>query len=281
MLVAVRARIRRCGLGAVTRSCTFLRARWRVLLTDGTVVCSNCATSRAENPSTSRRMSTARSTAWQVLERGQERKFHRLALLVSTFGCPVPARAARRRVGVRLHPDRMIDRLAPVARTGGRAAIDWACALLPRIDRVEARVGRDRVQPRPKPRAVEQPGQSAPGPEHGVLECVVGFVHGVEHARAVRVDLCSVGFDEGTKCDRVAGVCSVEDVTVLTLWMTTPFGKHRFLANRAHTVGTSESAASRPRRPPAGCRSRVARNDPDRASVVSVATTKIATTTTR
>jgi hypothetical protein len=44
----------------VSASSTVLRARWSALLTDAAVVSSDCATSRAANASTSRRISTAR-----------------------------------------------------------------------------------------------------------------------------------------------------------------------------------------------------------------------------
>src|SRR3954449_8759717 len=49
-----------CWLRSGSFSSTVLRARWSALLTDATVVSSVPATSAAENPSTSRRISTAR-----------------------------------------------------------------------------------------------------------------------------------------------------------------------------------------------------------------------------
>src|SRR5205085_1015830 len=57
-------------------------------------------------------------------------------------------------------------------------------------------VGGDRVQPRPGRGGLTQTGRPSPGPEHGLLERIVGVVHRAEHPVAVRVELGSVRLDE-------------------------------------------------------------------------------------
>ena len=70
-----------CGVRSGSAVASVSRARCSELLTAAVVVSSCSATSRAEKPSTSRRISTARWRGGEVLQRGDERELDALALL--------------------------------------------------------------------------------------------------------------------------------------------------------------------------------------------------------
>ena len=94
-------------------------------------------------------MSTARCVRRQVLERGDERELHALALLVARLGRGEPVLDAEQLVGVRLDPDRSISGCARAAvRVGSRPVVDRQHALRAPLDLVQAGVRGDRVEPR-------------------------------------------------------------------------------------------------------------------------------------
>ena len=115
------------SLGSRSRSAIAVRALCRALLTETTLVSSSSATSAAFQRSTSRRISTARWRARQVLERGDERQPDRLARLGQLGRVAVHRQHAA--VGHRLEPGRLqhrrrerrIDRGARGRRSIGRA----------------------------------------------------------------------------------------------------------------------------------------------------------------
>ena len=150
LLVAERAQRRllaALGERARRRSCARAAARCS---TDATVVSSDSATSLAEKPSTSRRISTARWVAGRCWTRGDERQLDALAPLVAGLrrGEAV-LDAERARPGrARPRPTRRAARPAPSLRVGRRAVVERQHALGPPRDLVQAGVRRDRVEPR-------------------------------------------------------------------------------------------------------------------------------------
>ena len=74
--------------------------------------------------------------------------------------------------------------------------VDRQHALCALLDRVEADVGRDPVQPWAKRATALEPAESPPGPQQGLLQCVVGVLGRPEHAIAVGVKLAPVRLDE-------------------------------------------------------------------------------------
>ena len=107
----------------------------------------------------------------EQLEGRDERELDRLALLVARVGRGVAVLDAEGLVGVGLDPDRLDHRLADAAvRVGRRAVVDRQDALRAPLDRVQAGVGGDPVEPgaqrapplelrqRPARRAAAPPG---------------------------------------------------------------------------------------------------------------------------
>ncbi len=96
-------------------------------------------------------------------------------------------------IGVGLHPGRW-RLLRPGTARG--TVVDRKPAPRPPGHEVEADVGRDLVQPRPERPAVIEPWQSAPDPQQGILERVVGIVHRPEQPVAVRMQFGPVKLDQ-------------------------------------------------------------------------------------
>jgi hypothetical protein len=69
-------------------------------------------------------------------------------------------------------------------------------ALRAPLDQLEAAVGGDPVQPRAQRAPALEAGQRAPGPQHRLLQRIVGVVHRSEHAVAVSMKLCAQRLDE-------------------------------------------------------------------------------------
>ena len=161
------------------------RARWSALFAAATVVSSSSATSGPVQPSTSRRISTARWRPGQRLDRGQEGQLHPLALRVARRG--IEHRRGRlldARVGVRLH------------RRGPAGAA---------LELVQAGVGGDPVQPRLDRRAALEALERAPGAQQRLLHDVLGVLRRAEHAIAVDLERAAVGLDEPPERALVAG----------------------------------------------------------------------------
>jgi hypothetical protein len=133
----------------------------------------------------------------QVLERRDEGELDALALLVAGLGPGEPVLQAERVVRIRIDPERLEQGLrGPVVRVGRRAVVDGQHATRPALDRPQARVGRDGVQPRAQRAAPLEPGEPAPRAQQRVLERVLGVGHRAEHAVAVGVERAAVGLDE-------------------------------------------------------------------------------------
>jgi hypothetical protein len=83
---------------------------------------------------------------------------------------------------------------------GGRAVVDRKHPLRPFRDRVEAGVGRDRVEPGAEGASALEPSQRAPGPQQSFLKRVLGVVERAKHPVAMSVERRPVGLDQPAKC---------------------------------------------------------------------------------
>ena len=141
-------------------------------------------------------------TRWQMLERGDERELHGLALLVPGLRDGVSVLELELLVGVRIDPAvHDLRGIGPHRSLGGGGSfkVDRQHPLRPPADDVEADVGRDPIQPRAERAPAVEAGQAPPRPEHGVLENVFGVVERAEHPVAVGMELRSVRGDEAPK----------------------------------------------------------------------------------
>ena len=107
------------GRGAHARTASWsARARWSALFTAGTVVSSSSATSRACQPSTSRKISTARWRPGRCCSAAEKRQGHALPGFVARFGVE-GGPLINQGIGQRLQPD-------PVLATGaGQGSPGW------------------------------------------------------------------------------------------------------------------------------------------------------------
>ncbi len=78
------------------------------------------------------------------------------------------------------------------------------------LDRVQAGVRRDRVEPGAERAATFEAADPAPGAKHRLLKGVLGIVEGAEHPVAVSDQLAAVALDERRECSLVTGPCGVE-----------------------------------------------------------------------
>jgi hypothetical protein len=100
-------------------------------------------------------------------------------------------------VRIRLDPHGLHERRADLARRIHRwSVLDRQHALGAALDRRQARVRGDPVQPRAHRAAALELRQPAPGAQQRLLHGVLGVLHGAEHPIAVRVQLATMGFDE-------------------------------------------------------------------------------------
>ena len=124
----------------------------------------------------------------QVLQRGDERQLDALALLVARLGPGDAVAEAQALVGVGLDPHRFDERRrGPVVGVGGGAVVDREHELGPPLDRLQARVGGDRVEPGAQRAAALEARQPAPGAQQRLLQRVLGVLDRAEHPVAVGV----------------------------------------------------------------------------------------------
>ncbi len=97
-------------------------------------------------------------------------------------------------------------------RVGGWAVVDGQHALRPLRDLVEAGVGGDRVEPGAQRAALGELRQAAPGPQHRLLQGVLGIVDRAEQAVAVGVELAAVGVGELPEGPFVASARGLEQL---------------------------------------------------------------------
>ncbi len=151
----------------------------------------------------------------QELERRDEGELDALALLVARLGPGQRLREAQALVGVGLDPHRLDQRRrGALVGVGGRAVVDREHELRAPLDRLEADVGGDRVQPRAQRASPLEARDGAPGAQQRVLHGVLGVVDGAEHAIAVGVEEAAVGFDEPGEGVLVAPAGGVEQLAL-------------------------------------------------------------------
>jgi hypothetical protein len=130
----------------------------------------------------------------KVLERGDERELDALALLVACLGLTGAALGREKVIRVGLEPDGLDDGICRRhARVRGRSVVDRQHTLRAQLDRAEARVRRDPVEPCAQRSSTFEPVQATPGAQQRLLKRVLGIVHRAEHPVAVRVELARCG----------------------------------------------------------------------------------------
>ena len=134
-----------------------------------------------------------------MLECRNESELDPFALLVAcvragrALECEAP-------VGVGLEPDGLGHRIGEsVVRVSRGSVVDRQHPLGSSLDRAQARVGRDPVQPGAKRTSQFESRQSAPGAQQRLLQRIFCFGVGAEHAVAVGVKLVAVRLDEQTE----------------------------------------------------------------------------------
>ena len=171
----------------------------------------------AEKPSTSRRISTARCVAGRCCSAATKASSTPRA---ARSGRPAPATVLERRASrpgtARARPPR---RAARRRRRAGRrrAVVDRQHALRAPRDRVQARVGRDPVEPGAQRAAALEPRQAAPRAQQRLLQRVLGVVERAEHPVAVRVQLAAMRLDERPKASSSPAARGVEQLVVVQL----------------------------------------------------------------
>ena len=155
------------------------RARWSALFTDATLSSRRSATSRADQPSTSRRTRTARCRGGRNCIDAHEREADRLALLDREVGL-------EQMIGIRLEGRGDLGFVEVESLRRARTPFESS----------QARVRRDPIEPGAERSPVLVPIESAPRPHEGVLEDIVGIVERTEHPIAVHVERTAMRLHE-------------------------------------------------------------------------------------
>ena len=112
-----------------------------------------------------------------MLQGGGESELDTLALLVASVGADQLGSEAELGIRVGLEPDGLGQRLGRNAvRIRGRGEVDRQDALGTLLDRPQAGVGGDRVEPGTEGAAALEAGESAPGAQERLLEGVLRVV---------------------------------------------------------------------------------------------------------
>ena len=167
------------------------RARWRALLTDATVVSRSSATSVACQRRTSRRISTARWRAgrcWRAVT-----KARRMRLLGLGHGGGVAVLRQHPTIGDRRDPGVLVPGgSVPDVGLSRRSEVHGQGPALAATEHVEAHVGGDPVDPRPDRGAALEAVHALPGPDHRLLDGVLGLEGRAQHPVAVAGELPAV-----------------------------------------------------------------------------------------
>ena len=149
----------------------------------------------------------------QLLQRRDKRQFDALALLVARLRRGRGIGGHDLAVGIGADPDRLEQRRPrAVVRIGGRPVVDRQHALGPPLDRLQAGVGGDRVEPRPQRAPPLEPGQPPPRSQQRLLQGVLGIRRRRQHAIAVRVQLGAVRADQPGIGVLVAAACGLQQL---------------------------------------------------------------------
>ena len=195
-------RARRCRPRPAPGVAICARARCSALLAAAVEVPSRSATSAACQPSTSRRISTARWRGGRYCSAAMSasRVLARAATTAAGSSAPRPVSAVRDRLQPRNVQKgdgngavRVLGRRAQPGRQGPPG---------PGFQRAEACVRRDPVQPGTHRGPAFEVAVGSPRAQQSLLHLVLGVVHGAEHAVAVGQQLASVGI--GQLCEILA-----------------------------------------------------------------------------
>src|SRR6266545_4573682 len=169
-----------------------------------------------------------------MLERRDEGELDALTLLVASLGGSKAVREAERLIRVGVHPHRLEEWLrGAIVGIRRGAVVDRQHALGPPLDRLQAGVGGDLVEPGPQRAAALEPGQPPPGTQQRLLERVLGIRDRAEHSVAVGVKLSVVGTYEPAEGILVTLPGGLEQLALiggqpcgsgLHPWFTLPFG---------------------------------------------------------
>ena len=160
-----------------SRSATALRARWRALFTEASLVSRASAASRAEKPEHLAQDERRPLVRRQVLEGGDEGELDALADLVAGLRRRVGLLRRELIVRIGLEPDGLAHgRTRALPRAGRRPVVRREDALRALRDHVQADVRGDLVEPRPDRAVPPESGQAAPGANERVLERVLRVV---------------------------------------------------------------------------------------------------------
>ena len=176
---------------AGSRSRRVARARWSALFADATLVSSSAAVSFADQPSTSRRTSTARCRAGRCWTAA---RYASSIVSRSTTTASGPGSSSSRsgygssqgRSAAEIGPDRLPGRPELVGQHPPR----------PAGEDVEAGVRGDPVQPGAHARPALERVPGLPRAQERLLRQVLGVAQRAEHPVAVHLDLPAVPFDE-------------------------------------------------------------------------------------
>ena len=168
------------------------RARWRALLTDATLVSSSSATSAAGQRRTSRRISTARCLGGRCCKAATNASRIVSRSSATSAGSPSGDDPG---VGDGQQPGVLGHQGAQEGRVGRRRRpqIHGPGPALLSPQHVQADVGGDAVQPGPEGGPALEGVERPPGPDHGLLDGVLGLEAGTQHSVAVAGQLAAVG----------------------------------------------------------------------------------------
>ena len=135
-----------------------------------------------------------------MLQRGDEGELDRLPLLVAGLWTRGPLQAEAG-VWVGLEPNGVVHRIGgPVMGVGGGCVVDQHDSLRPSLDRAQAPVGGDAIQPGTKRASTLEPCEAAPSAKQRLLQCILGvgclaeFLNmAIQEVHVVSVQLCQRG----------------------------------------------------------------------------------------
>ena len=166
------------------------RARCSALLTEATLVSSSSAASEAFHLRTSQRISAARCFAGRCCRAAMNASRIDSRVSATAAGSFSDGRTSASGIGSSQVTSGRISPIGP-CRVARRAEVHRARALLAAVERVDADVRGDPVQPRAQAVALEAV-EGAPGAQHRVLDGVLGLERRAEHPVAIGGQLAPV-----------------------------------------------------------------------------------------
>src|SRR6266851_10174362 len=110
------------------------------------------------------------------------------------------------------------------------------------LQRIEAHIGGDAVQPGPEQRATLEVRAAAPSPQQRFLEQVLGVVERAEHSVQVHVELSPITLGECSECRLVAGSHAARTAASSAVWAVAVVGGV-MKVSRVRAASAASSAA--------------------------------------